>query len=204
MRNRWYVLVFLGLIIPVAANASACTKRILDHYSVGKIEGCECGAALKNVTATLPPSLKLIGVCDLALSNRNDKKIDLNQSKVTFDHYTDGYIPDGHLLLSGRAKLQGTLRVEEGPAGTYWFEPEPRLIRQDTALSSQLKIITFDKESHFKVLHPPKNLLGKNCFLVDVSMDVMDIHVFIGDGDENGTFPVDFSLKDVHNYRACP
>lgn len=200
---RLFLSLFLALPITRAANASTCAGQTLDHYSVRDTGRCECGAPLNNITATLPPTLKLVGACNLAWPRQPYEKIDIRKSKITFNNFIDGWTPEGHLLLSGKVGLQGVLRVEEGPAGKYWFEPKPRLIRRETPLSSQMSQIGFRDEINFTALRPPKRLLGKECFLVDVSIDAIDMHVVIAQTDENGTFPVQFSLKKANNYRDC-
>lgn len=183
--------------------ATKCTDQILDQYSARKYETCECGASLKNIAADLPHPFKLVGVCDLAWITKEHGNIDVTKSKISFDQYTDGWIPYGHLLISGKISLQGVLTVEPGPAGTYWFEPRPPLIRRETPLASQMKMITFSNDTPFKVLNPPKQLAEKDCYTVDISIDVEDFHVYIADGDENGSFPLKFSLGRARNYREC-
>ncbi len=188
-------------VLPMVAKATPCSSEVLKAFSEpAKSQGCECGRVLKNITATVPSSLTLVAACWLRSDN---KPIDLTKTKVTFDSYTDGWIPDGALLLSGKLTLRGLLRVDDGPAGTYWFDPQPGLIAQKTPLSTQLGTLKFEDERGFQKLRIPKRLQKTNCLIADATLEVTNINLRIGDTDQDGARPVRYRVLKAGNFRRC-
>lgn len=131
--------------------------------------------------------------------------IDSRKMKLTLDEYTNGDRPWGELLLKGTARLHGVLRIEEGPAGIYWFSPVPALVeKQEAPLHHELGTLEFDDEDAFgKQLHVPRELQNGGCLEADVVIEVRDIHVVMGDGDQAGAVAVHNRVIEQNNYRRC-
>lgn len=197
---------FMGVVaasslLPYEANAATCTSNILRAFSAEHLD-CQCGETLKNIQITLPSSLQLVGACNLRWPS-NNKPINLDKTKITLDRDTNGWIPQGYVLLEGHLKLPGELRVEEGPAGKYWFYPNPPIIAQKTPLSSELSMLAFGDDPAFQKLRIPRRFLHNNCFTADAILDVTNIHLLIGQTDEAGASPVRYRILKVNNFRRC-
>lgn len=202
MRIVYFAVTLALSLFPRLSSAATCPSSLYKTFSLDGYERCQCGGSLKNITITLPPSLTLAGACGLYLPPSNEP-INLEKTKVTFDDYTDGWIPFGRILILGKVTLKGVLRIEEGPAGTYWFYPKPRIVPKKTALSEQIATIEFEDEKEFKKLNIPKRLQSESCLMVDATMEADNLHILIGDTDEAGARPVRYRLIEAGNYRLC-
>ena len=206
IRRLWFVAIATGLstLLPDISAASQCPRSLGHDFSVDGLvpEGCACEDDLKKIEAkTLPPWLTLVAVCQLRWPQGN-RPVDLNAG-LTFDQYTNGEIPHGSLLLAGRLVLRGVLRIEAGPAGKYWFSPQPSLVEKKGPLNAELGTLEFHDEQAFeRQLHIPK-AFRQVCAEADIVLAVDNIYLLLGDNDEAGAIPVYSRVLQDDNYRHC-
>lgn len=144
-------------------------------------------------------------VCDLRWVGRvSTQPIDLQVSTVSLDSYTDGNLPFGQILLTGRSTLKGGLTYNPGNAGDLWFEPEGHPIASPgTAFSNtvgQLKLARPYARAEF---HVPK-ALWNYCWSAKATIRATNIWVIIGDNDEAGAYPAQYRVISVVNHKSQP
>lgn len=81
----------------------------------------------------------------------------------------------------------------------------PALVEnRKTPLFQELGTLEFDDDNAFaKQLHVPHELQDRGCLEADVVIDVRDIHVVMGDGDQAGAVAVHNRIVEQKNYRRC-
>ena len=200
-----FICTAVWALLPSISAAAPCPHSLTKGFAAQGLtpEICVCDDSLKNVEATLPPALTLLAACDLRESS-SAEPIELRRTKVTFDQYTNGNLPMGQLLIKGKLRLRGVLRIEEGPAGIYSFTPARPIIAKDTPLRVLLGGIEFDDEDRFeRELHVPDGLPAHGCVEADLVIEVTDIQLVLGDGDEAGAIAVHDRVLEQKNYRHC-
>lgn len=164
--------------------------------------GCVRGKALLNLQATFPHPMKVVEACDLRWSN--GKHINLSLQKVSLDQYTDGDMPQGVVLVTGRARLSGQFRYEPGNSGDAWLTPHPSLIApHHKALAAQLSSIKFADVTSMGRFRVPPTLRNSNCFTANMTIEIDGINLIIGETDEAGAYPIKFKVVDISGFKKC-
>jgi hypothetical protein len=184
------------------ASADRCSTRIPRAFAEANDPTCVCGKALKNIVATVPPTLRLVAACGLRWPG--GEPIDISARRITLDAYSSGNIPYGVFFFEGRMTIEGKLRYEPGPAGYYWFEPRPALLARRTPLSLLLATLQFEDERELERLPIPRRLRDRNCLFADATLRVDGIRLVIADTDEQGPFPFVYKVLHASTFRACP
>lgn len=207
MRHHW-AIASLSLFLGAAPVAQAKSCKEYAEYRSGYTfdnEVCYCGSELSNLTVTLPSSLKIEAVCGLRYQYPETHWIDLKTEKVTLDTYTEnGDYLTGFVILSGTMKetTAGTVRVEEGPAGSLWFDAKPN--RESPVFSEyHLKELDLGTDEHYKKLRAPRpETMNGNCREAQATIRIRNPIVLLGDTDEAGT-GADFDVLHVSKYKPC-
>ncbi len=208
MRLGIPVSILLALVTVSARSAPTCEEYVRSRDpDVGLLEQdvCYCGSQLANLEVTLPPGLRVEAVCALRFDTLSGPHpIDLTREKVSLDSYTNGGYPEGLVYLSGSmsAPLTGTVRAEEGDAGSLWFSANSN--RRGPVFSEQhLTGLKLGSDDDYSKLGAPKpESVGGECREAEATLKIHDPVVLLGQTDEAGTRG-QFDVIRVSAYTVC-
>lgn len=159
-----------------------------------------------NVSIPLKNPFRLNAACNLrwiGFAYQKDQAIDLSKEKASFERYKNDCEVYGELLLIGAATLQGTLRYEEGPAGTWWFNPYGKPIISRGPLEHKIASLKLTGDHTPQALHVPHSLDKADCWEAKAVVRISDIWLRISDSDEAGAYPAKYSITKVSNHHRC-
>lgn len=206
---RLLFLAMLYALIPLSAfSATAdCNGIVKSQFPKAMLDDreiCYCGPQLTNLTVTLPRGLRVEAVCGLRfVTSSGSHNIDLSREKLTLDSYRQGDYPKGHIFLSGviQEPIIGTVRFDEGPAGTLWFNASSINRRGPVFWEHHLKSLSLGTELDFKKLRATTLKEGQ-CWEAEATIKIRNPSVLLGDTDEAGT-GADIDVIRVADYKPC-
>jgi hypothetical protein len=179
------VLLGLGLFIGQASAQEGDCKEMVALDKQMDPSWCVCAkSSLRNVTVTPPPGTRLIAACSLRWSRTGP--IDLSKTKITFDTFTDGDIPEGILYFAGELTLSGPITIQEDPEGNDTAFLPPWKVSRDGPLLLSRMTGSFYLSDESSLAVAQQAMEARKCSTGNVTMHVSGLQVVFG-GNADGT-----------------
>ncbi len=205
-----------SLLIALLVMCAGASVRAIDpgcggltatfHPFLSEARACICGPDLEHLSVTLRKPLKLAAACQLDWGDTTHP-IDLRAERVSLDHYTArGNYPRGALFLLGDLTLVGRVRFTAVTGvGTFEFSADGGTLREaEIAAGAEMKSLRlFDYSKELRTALEAQGLGDQECVDADASIQLSNVMVILGDTDEAGSIPIQYTVRRMGKFQRC-